>query len=149
MAHDVVIKIRDANGDIVAVDEMPLPSSVNTTDLVIETKVVDVPARPRRKERSPLHPRALTLSDLKVGMKIRVCSKTLGITKYTAIIAGKPFSDDNNIGEKIPLVVVDQGPLGYEGVGYHEMYTGDMGLTPYNRSRRSWWNPDWYTVTAR
>ena len=148
MAHDVVIKIRDANGDIVAVDEMPLPSSVNTTDLVIETKVVDVPARPRRKERSPLHPRALTLSDLKVGMKIRVCSKTLGITKYTAIIAGEPFCDD--IGYKIPLVVIKQGPLGYEGTGYCERYTGDMGLTPYEETgRRPWWNSTWYTVAAR
>ena len=144
MAHDVVIKIRDANGDIVAVDEMPLPPN-STTDLVSEIEIVDVPPRMQRQERSPLHPRALTLSDLKVGMKIRVCGK-LGITKYTAIVASGSFSDD--IGEKIPLVV-DQGPLGYEGVGYHEMYTGDMGLTPYNRGRRSWWNSSWYTVAAR
>lgn len=143
MAHDVVIKIRDANGDIVAVDEMPLPSSVNTTDLVIETRVVDAPARPRRKDHSPLHPRALTLSDLKVGMKIRVCGK-LGITKYTGIIAGEPFSDD--IGYKIPLVVIEQGPLGYEGIGYHEMYAADMGLVKHRAGRQ--WNRSWYTVAA-
>ena len=148
MAHDVVIKIRDANGDIVAVDEIALPEGVVLDDLLVTITTVSRPPRMQRQERSPLHPRALRLSDIHVGMKIRVCGK-LGITKYTAIIAGEPFSDDNNIGEKIPLVVVKQGPLGYEGVGYHEMYATDMGLTPYNRSRRSWWNPNWYTVTAR
>ena len=143
MAHDVVIKIRDANGDIVAVDEMPLPSSVNTTDLVIETKVVDVPSR-KDADRSPLSPDALRLSDLRVGMKIRVCSKTLNITKYTAIVASGSFSDD--IGYKIPLVVIEQGPLGYEGVGYHEMYAADMGLVKHRASGQ--WNRSWYTVTA-
>ena len=147
MAHKktIVITIKDGD-DVVAIDQIPVDPKISDK-LVAEVKVVDVPSRPRRDDRSPLHPRALRLSDLRVGMKIRVRSKTLGITKYTAVIAGEAISDD--IGYKVPLVVIEQGPLGYEGVGYHEMYAADMGLTPYNRSRRSWWNPNWYTVTAR
>ena len=143
----VIIKIRDKDGDIVAVDQIPVATDELSDKLVAEVKVVNVPARPRRKDRSPLHPDALVLADLKVGMKIRVCGK-LGITKYTGIIAGEPFSDD--IGYKIPLVVIEQGPLGYEGTGYCERYTGDMGLTPYEETgRRPWWNSTWYTVAAR
>ena len=142
----IVVTIKDGDGKVVAVDQMPLPPN-STTDLVSEIEIVDVPPRMQRQERSPLHPRALRLSDLHVGMKIRVCGK-LGITKYTGIVAGESFSDD--IGEKIPLVVIEQGPLGYEGTGYCERYTGDMGLTPYEETgRRPWWNPIWYTVAAR
>lgn len=145
MAHKrtIVITIKDGDDDVVAIDEMPLGNDIDITDLDATIEVVDVPPQ---QDRSPLHPRALRLADLKVGMKVRVRGK-LGITKYTGIIAGEPFSDD--IGEKIPLVVIEQGPLGYEGTGYCEMYTGDMGLTPYNRGRRSWWNPTWYTIAAR
>ena len=150
MATKIVIKIKNSD-KLIAIDEMPLGNNINIDDLDATIEVVDVPARSRRKrDRSPLHPNALTLADLRVGMKIRVCSKTLGITKYTGVIAGEPFSDDNNIGEKIPLVVIEEGPLGYEGVGYHEMYATDMGLTPYEKmSRRPWWNPTWYTVAAK
>ena len=149
MAHKktIVITIKDGDGKVVAVDQMPLPPN-STTDLVSEIEIVDVPPRMQRQERSPLHPRALTLADLRVGMKIRVCSKTLNITKYTAIVASGSFSDD--IGHKVPLVVIEQGPLGYERVGYHEMYAADMGLTPYEKmSHRPWWNPTWYTVAAK
>ena len=148
MAHKktIVITIKDGD-DVVAIDQIPVNPKISDK-LVAEVKVVDVPSRPRRKrDRSPLSPDALVLADLKVGMKIRVCGK-LGITKYTGIIAGEPFSDD--IGEKIPLVVIEQGPLGYEGTGYCERYTGDMGLTPYEETgRRPWWNSTWYTVAAR
>ena len=95
MAHKktIVITIKDGDGKVVAVDQMPLPPN-STTDLVSEIEIVDVPPRMQRQERSPLHPRTLTLADLRVGMKIRVCSKTLNITKYTAIVASGSFSDE-------------------------------------------------------
>ncbi len=143
MKNVVIIKIRDKNGDVVAVDEIALPG--DTADGMTATiTTMSRPRRMQRQERSPLHPRALRLSDLRVGMRIRVCSKTLNITKYTAIVASGSFSDD--IGYKVPLVVIEQGPLGYEGVGYHEMYAADMGLIKHRASGQ--WNCSWYTVAA-
>ena len=129
---------------VLDIAELPIPNSINLDNLVIETRIVnDTPPRLKR-DRSPLHPDALVLADLKVGKKIRVCGK-LGITKYTGIIAGEPFSDD--IGYKTPIVVIEQGPFGYEGIGYHEMYAADMGLVKHRASGQ--WNPTWYTVAAR
>mgnify|MGYP000852067427 CR=1 FL=1 len=144
MAHSIVITIKDgSSGDVVAIDQIPIDPKISDK-LIAKVEIVDVPSRPRRDDRSPLHPRALRLSDLRVGMRIRVCSKTLNITKYTAIVASGSFSDD--IGYKVPLVVIEQGPLGYEGVGYHEMYAADMGLIKHRASGQ--WNCSWYTVAA-
>ena len=140
MTHSILIKIKSVDGEIVAVDQMPLPSSVNTTDLVIETRVVDAPARPRRKDHSPLSPDALTLADLRVGMRIRVNHKDNPGWSYSAIVGGKPTTNEYDI-TVVPLV-----RLGDE-FDYVMGYPEDMGLMRYVDGSRTW-NRYWYTVAA-
>ena len=140
MAHDVVIKIRDANGDIVAVDEIALPEGVVLDDLLVTITTVSRPPRMQRQERSPLHPNALTITDLKVGMKIRVNHKDNPSYSYCAMVVGSPTTNeyDNII---IPLVKLGDEP------DYVMGYPEDMGLMRYITGSKIW-NRSWYTTVA-
>ena len=128
----VIIKIRDKDGDIVAVDQIPVATDELSDKLVAEVKVVNVPARPRRKDRSPLHPDALVLADLKVGMKIRVhyTGDCPWAYSYSAIVAGKPRKEERDV-IIIPLFRLDTQR-------YYTGYAPDMGLTRYGWGSCSW-----------
>jgi hypothetical protein len=126
----LVIKIKDGDGKVVAVDQMPLPPN-STTDLVSEIEIVDVPSR-KDADRSPLSPDALRLSDLRVGMKIHVhyTGDCPWAKSYKAIVAGKPKKEERDV-IIIPLFRLDT----------HRYYTGyapDMGLTRYGWGSYSW-----------
>ena len=133
----VIIKIRDKDGgDIVAVDEIRIP--VATDELVAELKVVDAPPRARRAERNPLHPQSLRLSDLRVGMKIRVhyTGDCPWARSYSATVVGKPTTNDLGF-QTIPIVTDD--------LEYKLGFAADMGLAPSRCG--GVWNRVWY-VTA-
>ena len=140
MAHKktIVITIKDGD-DVVAIDQIPVDPKIGNK-LIAKVEIVDVPSRPRRDDRSPLHPRALRLSDLRVGMKIRVNHKDNPSWSYSAIVAGSPTTNeyDNII---IPLVKLGDEP------DYVMGYPEDMGLMRYVDGSRTW-NRYWYTVAA-
>ena len=136
MAH-IIITIRSSNGDIVAIDQIP----VATDELVAEVEFVYALPCPRRKrDHSPLHPNALTITDLKVGMKIRVNHKDNPSWSYSAIVVGSPTTNEYDI-TVVPLV-----RLGDE-FDYVMGYPEDMGLMRYVDGSRTW-NRYWYTVAA-
>ena len=140
MRNVVIIKIRDKNGDVVAVDEIALPG--DTADGMTAT-ITTIKVRPRPHKdagRSPLHPNALTLTDLRVGMKIRVNHKDNPSWSYSAIVVGSPTTNEHDI-TVVPLV-----RLGDE-FDYVMGYPEDMGLMRYVDGSRTW-NRYWYTVTA-
>ena len=140
MATKIVIKIKNSD-KLIAIDEMPLGNNINIDDLDATIEVVDVPARSRRKrDRSPLHPNALTLADLRVGMRIRVNHKDNPGWSYSAIVGGKPTTNEYDI-TVVPLV-----RLGDE-FDYVMGYPEDMGLMRYVDGSRTW-NRYWYTVAA-
>ena len=134
----VIIKIRDKDGgDIVAVDEIRIP--VATDELVAELKVVDAPPRARRAERNPLHPNALTIADLRVGMRIHVhyTGNCPWVKSYKAIVVGSPTTNDLGF-QVIPIIVTDD-------LEYKLGFVADMGMAPSRCG--GVWNPNWY-VTA-
>ena len=137
MAHDVVIKIRDANGDIVAVDEIALPEGVVLDDLLVTITTVSRPPRMQRQERSPLHPNALTIADLRVGMRIHVhyTGDCPWAKSYKAIVAGSPTTNDLGF-QVIPIVTDD--------LEYKLGFAADMGLAPSRCG--GVWNRVWYTT---
>ena len=137
MRNVVIIKIRDKNGDIVAVDEIRIP--VATDELVAELKVVDAPPRARRAERNPLHPNALTIADLRVGMRIHVhyTGDCPWAKSYKAIVVGSPTTNDLGF-QVIPIIVTDN-------LKYKLGFVADMGMAPSRCG--GVWNPNWY-VTA-
>ena len=131
MAHkEVTFIIKNADGEVVAVDQMPLPPN-STTDLVSEIEIVDVPSR-KDADRSPLSPDALRLSDLRVGMKIRVnyTGDCPWAYSYSAIVAGKPKKEERDV-IIIPLFRLDTQR-------YYTGYAPDMGLTRYGWGSYSW-----------
>ncbi len=143
MATLITITIKDGDGKVVAVDQMPLPPN-STTDLVSEIEIVDVPPRARQKrDRNPLHPRALRLSDLHVGKKIRVhyVGRLSWLNSdFSAIVAGKIVNRDKE--PIIPIVRLGDEP----SESYHtKVFAADLGITPYKVDGS--WNSVWY-VTA-
>ena len=139
MKNVVIIKIRDKNGDVVAVDEIALPG--DTADGMTATiTTMSRPRRMQRQERSPLHPDALVLADLRVGMHIRVNHKDNPSWSYSAIVVGEPTTNEyGNI--VIPLVKLGEEP------DYITGYPEDMGLMRYVTGLKVW-NRFWYTVAA-
>ena len=137
--RNIIVTIKNGNGEIIAVDEIALPGdSVDGMTATITT--IKVPARPRRKDHSPLSPDALTLADLRVGMRIRVNHKDNPGWSYSAIVGGKPTTNEYDI-TVVPLV-----RLGDE-FDYVMGYPEDMGLMRYVDGSRTW-NRYWYTVAA-
>ena len=131
MATKIVIKIKNSD-KLIAIDQIPVATDDLGDELVAEVEVVDVPARPRRAERNPLHPNALTLSDLKVGMHIKVnytgdCPLA---RTYSAIVVGKPKKEERDV-IIIPLFRLDTQR-------YYTGYAPDMGLTRYGWGSYSW-----------
>ncbi len=87
MAHSIVITIKDGD-DVVAIDQIPVDPKIGNK-LIAKVEIVDVPPRARQKrDRNPLHPRALKLADLRVGMRIRVNHKDNPGWSYSAIVGG-------------------------------------------------------------
>ena len=137
MATKIVIKIKNSD-KLIAIDEMPLGNNINIDDLDATIEVVDVPARPRREERNPLHPRALRLSDLRVGMHVKVIytGNYPNARSYSAVVVGKPTT--NGLGFQVIPIVTDD-------MEYKMGFVADMGLAPSRCG--GVWNPNWY-VTA-
>lgn len=140
MATKIVIKIKNSD-KLIAIDEMPLGNNINIDDLDATIEVVDVPSRPRRssQERNPLHPNALTLTDLRVGMRIHVhyTGSCPWVRSYSAVVVGKPTTND--LGFQIIPVVTDD-------MEYKLGFVSDMGLAPSRVGNI--WNRSWYTTIA-
>lgn len=147
MAHKktIVITIRNVDDELIAVDQIPVTaggcSDIDITDLDATIEVVDTQPRARRKrDRSPLHPQSLRLSDLRVGMHIRVNHKDDPSWSYSAIVVGSPTTNEyGNI--VIPLVKLGEEP------DYITGYPEDMGLMRYVTGLKVW-NRSWYTTIA-
>ena len=140
MATKIVIKIKNSD-KLIAIDEMPLGNNINIDDLDATIEIVDVPSRPRRssQERNPLHPNALTLTDLRVGMRIHVhyTGDCPWAKSYKAIVVGSPTTND--LGFQIIPVVTDD-------MEYKLGFVSDMGLAPSRVGNI--WNRSWYTTIA-
>ena len=140
MATKIVIKIKNSD-KLIAIDEMPLGNNINIDDLDATIEIVDVPSRPRRssQERNPLHPNALTLTDLRVGMRIHVhyTGDCPWVKSYKAIVVGSPTTNDLGF-QVIPIIVTDD-------LEYKLGFLADMGMAPSRCG--GVWNPNWY-VTA-
>ena len=140
MATKIVIKIKNSD-KLIAIDEMPLGNNINIDDLDATIEIVDVPSRPRRssQERNPLHPNALTLTDLRVGMRIHVhyTGSCPWVRSYSAVVVGKPTTND--LGFQIIPVVTDD-------MEYKLGFVSDMGLAPSRVGNI--WNRSWYTTIA-
>ena len=140
MATNIVITIRNVDDELIAVDQIPVDPKIGNK-LIAKVEIVDVPSRPQRQaERNPLHPDALVLADLRVGMRIRVNHKDNPGWSYSAIVGGKPTTNEYDI-TVVPLV-----RLGDE-FDYVMGYPEDMGLMRYVDGSRTW-NRYWYTVAA-
>ena len=133
----VIIKIRDKDGGIIAVDQIPVATNLGD-ELVTEIEVVDTPPRARRAERNPLHPNALTIADLRVGMRIHVhyTGDCPWAKSYKAIVVGSPTTNDLGF-QVIPIVT--------DSMEYKMGFVADMGLAPSRCG--GVWSPNWY-VTA-
>ena len=140
MTTKIVIKIKNSD-KLIAIDEMPLGNNINIDDLDATIEIVDVPSRPRRssQERNPLHPNALTLTDLRVGMRIHVhyTGDCPWAKSYKAIVVGSPTTNDLGF-QVIPIIVTDD-------LEYKLGFAADMGMAPSRCG--GVWNPNWY-VTA-
>ena len=137
MATKIVIKIKNSD-KLIAIDEMPLGNNINIDDLDATIEVVDVPARSRRAERNPLHPNALTIADLRVGMRIHVhyTGDCPWVKSYKAIVVGSPTTNDLGF-QVIPIIVTDD-------LEYKLGFAADMGLAPSRAGNI--WNRVWYTT---
>ena len=139
MATKIVIKIKNSD-KLIAIDEMPLGNNINIDDLDATIEIVDVPSRPRRssQERNPLHPNALTLTDLRVGMRIHVhyTGDCPWAKSYKAIVVGSPTTNDLGF-QVIPIIVTDD-------LEYKLGFAADMGLAPSRAGNI--WNRVWYTT---
>ena len=137
MATKIVIKIKNSD-KLIAIDEMPLGNNINIDDLDATIEVVDVPARSQRAERNPLHPNALTIADLRVGMRIHVhyTGDCPWVKSYKAIVVGSPTTNDLGF-QVIPLIVTDD-------LEYKLGFAADMGLAPSRAGNI--WNRVWYTT---
>lgn len=134
MAHDVDIEIKSADGKIIAIDQIALPEEIAVDDLFVTITTTEL-----KEERNPLHPRALRLSDLRVGMNIRINHEYSNDRSYSAIVVGEPTTNEYG-STVIPLVRL--GDKSGHVMGYPE----DMGLTPYQEGCQPWWNHAWYTT---
>ena len=139
MTHSIVITIKDGDGKVVAVDQMPVDPKISDK-LIAKVEIVDVPSRPRRssQERNPLHPNALTLTDLRVGMRIHVhyTGSCPWVRSYRAIVVGEPTVNDLGF-QAIPVIT--------DNLKYKLGFVADMGMAPSRCG--GVWNPNWY-VTA-
>ena len=142
MAHTdkrLVVTIKDdSSGDIVAIDQVPVDPKIGN-NLIAKVEIVDTPPRARRAERNPLHPNALTLSDLKVGMRVKVnyTGDCPWARSYSAIVVGEPTTND--LGFRVVPIVTDD-------MEYKMGFVADMGLAPSRCG--GVWNSVWYTMVA-
>lgn len=136
------IEVKRPDGSVIDSIELSGP------EFIVEVSK-EVPALP---ERSPLHPLAINMNDLKVGMHISLHSQGHGCTKVGRI-NGEPFRCGtkyhklrNVLGDAwmVPVVTTN-----YAGKLVHEdWYLADMGVAPYESSNgtRRWWNDQNYTL---
>ena len=96
-------------------------------------------------ERSPLHPEALNMADLKVGMTIQRYNVRGGRTQRDLLVIGEPFRRTTSGKEwVVPVVTTD-----YCGrLRRREEFLADMGVTPYERSSGNFWNSQNYTLAV-
>lgn len=136
MTHDVSIEIKKSDGKIIAIGQIALPEEVAVDDFLVTITTTEL-----KEERNPLHPEALTLADLKVGMNIRVNNKYDNDRSYSAVVVGSPTTNEYG-STVIPLVRLGDKP------DYVMGYPKDMGLIPYQEECRPWWSHAWYTTAA-
>ena len=141
MATNIVITIRNVDDELIAVDQIPIDPKISDK-LIAKVEIVDVPSRPRRssQERNPLHPNALTIADLRVGMRIHVhyTGDCPWAKSYKAIVVGSPTTNDLGF-QVIPIIVTDD-------LEYKLGFAADMGLAPSRAGNI--WNRSWYTTIA-
>lgn len=130
------IEVRSLEGDVLGTLEFEVPKGL---EAIIYEKV--------ERSRSPLHPEAINMDDLKVGMKIRRHNTRYGTcTLDVGRINGEPFlKHDVNQGDAwmVPIETTN-----YAGELAHEdWFLAGMGVIPYVRSNGvSFWNEQNYTL---
>lgn len=104
---------------------------------VPEGAVAEIAIERHLPERSPLHPEALNMADLKVGMNVRRHNARYGsCTRDVGLINGEPFRRGTKYHEPwdtqgdvlmVPVVTTNHaGRLVHE-----DWFLADMGVTPY------------------
>ena len=138
MATNIVITIRNVDDELIAVDQIPVATDELSDKLVAEIEVVDTQPRPQRQaERNPFHSNALTVADLRIGMRVRVhyTGDCPWARPYSAVVVGKLTTDDLGF-QVIPIVNDD--------MEYKLGFVADMGLAPSRCG--GVWNRVWYTT---
>ena len=136
----IVVTIKDGDGKLVAIDEIALPGNIDITDLDATIEIVDTQRQPQRQaERNPFHSNALTVADLRIGMRVRVhyTGDCPWARSYSATVVGELTTDDLGF-QVIPIVTDD--------LEYKLGFAADMGLAPSRCG--GVWNRVWYTTIA-
>lgn len=143
MRH-IIVKIKNAAGDVVAIEEFVLPEEVIDDSLVVETKLIRAQRQLLKGERlrnhSPLHSQALNLDEIQIGQKIAVyyIGNDPWLHSFHATVAGEPFED------KEGRIVVPLVKIGDNLIVHRSAW--DMGLAPYSKKYSYTWNAFWCTV---
>ena len=136
----IVVTIKDGDGKLVAIDEIALPGNIDITDLDATIEIVDTQRQPpRQAERTPFHSNALTVADLRIGMRVRVhyTGDCPWARSYSATVVGELTTDDLGF-QVIPIVTDD--------LEYKLGFAADMGLAPSRCG--GVWNRVWDTTIA-
>lgn len=92
-------------------------------------------------ERSPLHPRALNLDDLELGLRIQRCNIISESSPTKGIIISEPFRGKN---DHLQLKVAT---INFEGeLVEHHWYLEDMGVVPFEGDYGPFWSEQEYTL---
>ena len=118
-----------------------------------EGAVIKIEIERSLPERSPLHPKALNMADLQVGMKVQRHHRR-GSFGRSGTIYTWPFRRYTKYHDSFPFLgniwMVSVVTTNYKGELVHEdWYLSDMGVVPYEgdgRFRR--WNDQNYTLAV-
>ena len=136
------LEVKSPDGELLGDIEFEAPEDFT---VIISMKI----------ERSPLHPEAINMDDLKVGMNIKRHNVRHGsCTRDVGLINGEPFRRGTKYHESydtqgddwmVPVVTTN-----YAGKLVHEdWFLADMGVVPYEHSDGSGhWNDQNYTLAV-
>lgn len=103
-------------------------------------------------ERSPLHPEAINVDDLKPGLKIQRCHGTVGSDRGVGIVIGEPFKradkygDGGSNADQMMITVATHDFR--DQLVTRDWFLADMGVVPYVGDRGAFWNRDNYTLAV-
>ncbi len=110
-------------------------------DVALTVKVFVV-QQPKLPHRNPLHPKALTLDELTIGLNIQRYHRR-GPISEVAVIIDRPFQNSDLVW-MVKVATKDwTGKLAIQ-----EWYPADMGTVPHEFNGKRFWNETHYTLAV-